>query len=76
MQPWLYYVPISLEMDEVPEVVRYLVEEEGRGLAKELALKGREWTQRALRPVDQVVYLYRLLLELSRLQDPERITMQ
>ena len=77
LQPWLHYIPISLEMDEVPEVVRYLVqEEEGRALAKELAMKGREWTQRALRPVDQVIYLYRLLLELARLQDPMRIAMQ
>ncbi|KAM3424967.1 hypothetical protein BST61_g6938 [Cercospora zeina] len=73
LQPWLHYIPISLEMTELPEVVRYFVEEEeGRALAKELALAGREWAQKSLRPEDQVVYLYRLLLELARLQDPVR----
>lgn len=73
LQPWLHYIPISLEMTELAEVVRYFVEErEGRVLAKELALAGREWALRSMRPVDQVVYIYRLLLELARLQDPER----
>lgn len=60
-------------MEELPEVVRYLTEEdEGRELAQRLAEKGREWTKRALRPVDQVVYLFRLMLELARVQDPAR----
>ncbi|EME41584.1 glycosyltransferase family 90 protein [Dothistroma septosporum NZE10] len=73
LQPWLHYVPISLGMDELPEVVRYLVEEEeGRELAERLAMKGRQWTLKALRPVDQVVYLYRMMLELARAQDPKR----
>lgn len=73
LQPWLHYIPISLEMTELAEVVRYFVEErEGRALAKELALSGAEWAQKSMRPVDQVVYIYRLLLELARLQDPKR----
>jgi hypothetical protein len=73
LQPWQHYVPISLGMEELPEVVRYLVgEEEGRELAALLAENGRQWSLRALRPVDQVIYLYRLMLELSRLQDPTR----
>ncbi|KAI5367772.1 Putative glycosyl transferase CAP10 domain-containing protein [Septoria linicola] len=74
LQPWLHYVPVSLAMDELPEVVRYFVEEaEGRELAQEMAIKGREWSLQVLRPVDQVIYLYRLLLELARLQDPARV---
>jgi hypothetical protein len=73
LQPWQHYVPISLGMEELPEVVRYLVgEKEGRELAALLAENGRQWSLRALRPVDQVIYLYRLMLELSRLQDPTR----
>lgn len=73
LQPWLHFVPISLEMKELPEVVRYLVEEEeGRVLAKNLALEGREWALKVLRREDQVIYLYRLLLELARVQDPNR----
>jgi len=74
LQPWLHYVPISLGMEELPEVVRYLsVEREGQQLAELLAAKGREWSLRALRPVDQAIYLYRLMLELARLQDPDRL---
>lgn len=74
LQPWLHYVPISLGMEELPEVVRYLsVEDEGQQLAALLAEKGRQWSLRALRPVDQAIYLYRLMLELARLQDPNRL---
>jgi hypothetical protein len=74
LQPWLHYVPISLGMEELPEVVRYLsLEREGQQLAELLAAKGREWSLRALRPVDQAIYLYRLMLELARLQDPDRL---
>lgn len=72
--PWWHYVPISLAMDELPEVVRYLtVEDEGKEIAALLADEGRQWSLRSLRPVDQVIYIYRLMLELSRLQDPSRL---
>ncbi|KAM0691459.1 hypothetical protein Q7P36_010230 [Cladosporium allicinum] len=73
LKPWLHYVPVSLGMGELPEVVRYLCEEEeGRALAALMAEEGRRWSRRALRPVDQAVYLYRLMLELARLRDPGR----
>jgi hypothetical protein len=73
LQPWLHYVPISLGMGELPEVVRYLSdEEEGRQIAAMLAERGRRWSLRALRPVDQAIYVFRLMLELARLQDPGR----
>jgi hypothetical protein len=73
LQPWQHYVPISLSVEDLPEVVRYLVnEEEGQQLAAQMAERGREWSLRALRPVDQAVYLFRLMIELSRLQDPSR----
>ncbi|KAM0703792.1 hypothetical protein Q7P35_009731 [Cladosporium inversicolor] len=73
LQPWLHYVPISLGLEDLPEVVRYLAdEEEGRQVAAVPAERGREWSLRVLRPVDQAVYLFRLMLELARLQDPGR----
>ena len=73
LEPWLHYVPVSLGMEELPEVVRYLCEEEeGRRLAGLMAEGGRRWSRRGLRPVDQAIYLYRLMLELARLQDPRR----
>ncbi|GAB7335604.1 hypothetical protein MBLNU13_g07933t2 [Cladosporium sp. NU13] len=73
LQLWLHYIPISLGMKDLPEVVRYLAdEEEGRQIAAMLAEKGRQWSLRALRPVDQAIYVFRLMLELARLQDPDR----
>jgi hypothetical protein len=73
LQPWQHYVPISLSLEDLPEVVRYLVdEEEGQQMAAQMAERGREWSLRALRPVDQAIYLFRLMIELSRLQDPSR----
>jgi hypothetical protein len=60
-------------MEDLPEVVRYMVdEEEGRQVAALMAEKGRQWSLQALRPVDQVIYLFRLMIELSRLQEPSR----
>ena len=73
LQPWLHYIPISLGMQDLPEVVRYLAdEEEGRRVAAMLAERGRQWSLRALRPIDQAIYVFRLMLELARLQDPDR----
>jgi len=73
LQPWQHYVPISLSVEDLPEVVRYLViEEEGQQMAAQMAEIGREWSLRALRPVDQAIYLFPLMIELSRLQNPSR----
>jgi hypothetical protein len=73
LQPWLHYVPISLGMEDLPEAVRYLTDDEdGRQIAAVMAERGRQWSLRVLRPVDQAVYIYRLMLELARLQDPGR----
>ena len=71
--PWAHYIPVSQGMEELPELVRYLTSSEsGRQRAREIADLGREWYSRALRHVDMSIYLYRLLLELARIQDPAR----
>ncbi len=71
--PWVHYVPVSLSMEELPEIVSYLTSTEaGRKRAKEMAAQGREWFSEAFREVDMTIYVYRLLLELARLQDPKR----
>lgn len=71
--PWVHFVPISQSMEELPEVVRWLTStEKGRMKAKEMADAGRKWYREALRDVDKGIYLYRLMLELGRVQDPER----
>ncbi|KAK7741754.1 hypothetical protein SLS53_004817 [Cytospora paraplurivora] len=72
--PWLHYVPVSTGMEELPELVRFLTGTvAGRGVAERVAEEGRGWYDRAVGPVHQGLYLYRLLLELGWLQDPARV---
>ncbi|POS77313.1 hypothetical protein DHEL01_v204293 [Diaporthe helianthi] len=71
--PWLHYIPVSQSMDELPELVSHLTSTEaGRQAAKHVAEAGREWFGKAFREVDRSIYVYRLLLEIARLQDPAR----
>ncbi|PVH78318.1 glycosyltransferase family 90 protein, partial [Cadophora sp. DSE1049] len=72
--PWVHYVPVSQGLGEVPELVMFLTStRKGQRLAREIAEMGREWFGRAFRDVDLSVYVYRLMLEMARLQDPERL---
>ncbi len=71
--PWVHFIPVSQGIEELPEIVSYLtLSESGRQRAREIAEQGREWSARALRDVDASVYLYRLMLELGRLQNSDR----
>ncbi|KAG6040804.1 hypothetical protein E4U41_007021 [Claviceps citrina] len=71
--PWVHYFPVSQHMEDLPELVSFLTAtERGRRRAREVAEQGREWASRALRETDMAVYVYRLMLELARLQDVER----
>jgi hypothetical protein len=71
--PWVHYVPVSLGMMELPEIVSWLTgHERGQEMAREAAEMGQQWYSKGLREVDMAIYLYRLLLELARLQDRER----
>lgn len=71
--PWVHYVPVSQSLEELPELVVYLTStDRGRRTAREIAEQGREWYYQALREADLSVYVYRLVLELARLQDPGR----
>ncbi|KAF5552546.1 glycosyltransferase family 90 [Fusarium napiforme] len=71
--PWLHYVPISQSMEELPELVFYLTSTaSGKEVARRIAERGRQWHARAFREVDIGLYIYRLLLEMARLQDPQR----
>ncbi|KAI1917690.1 hypothetical protein LOZ12_001785 [Ophidiomyces ophidiicola] len=74
LEPWLHYIPVSQSMEEVPELVSFLTSTTiGQRRAKEIAESGRDWFSRAFREIDLAIYTYRLLLELARLQDPERL---
>lgn len=71
--PWVHFVPVSLSMEELPEIMRYMTSDEtGRRIAKEIADAGKEWHAKVLRPEDFTIYLYRLMLELARVMDPSR----
>ncbi|KAK8069842.1 Capsule-associated protein [Apiospora phragmitis] len=73
LAPWVHYVPVSQGLGELPELVLYLTATEaGQRRAREIADEGRDWFRRAFREVDFAIYMYRLLLELARVQDPER----
>ena len=62
--PWVHYVPLSLQMRGYVEILRFFEEEEeGRLIARDIALGGKEWAQTALRNEDMEVYMFRLLLE-------------
>lgn len=73
LRAWVHYVPVSQGMEELAELVRYFLETaEGQKRAKEVAEWGSEWFAKSMREVDRSVYLYRLLLELARVQDIKR----
>ena len=71
--PWVHYVPVSMGMEELPELVMWLTSTEmGKEMAREIGEMGSEWMKRGMREVDRGIYMYRLILELARLQDPKR----
>jgi len=73
LMPWVHYIPVSQSMEELPELVQYLLlNKKGQAIAKEVAEQGRDWFGKAFRQVDMSIYMYRLLLELARLQDLNR----
>jgi hypothetical protein len=71
--PWVHYIPVSQSMKELPELMTYFTSTEaGQRRTKKIAEQGRDWFSKAFREVDRAIYTYRLLLELARLQDPDR----
>ncbi|GIJ84801.1 F-actin-capping protein subunit beta [Aspergillus pseudoviridinutans] len=72
LMPWVHYIPVSQSMEELPEIVMYFTSEAGQKRAREIAEEGREWFSKAFRKEDLTIYMYRVLLELARLQDPKR----
>lgn len=71
--PWYHYVPVSLDMGELPELVFFLTStERGRLVAERIAEQGKDWYGKAFREVDMRLYVWRVLLELSRVVDGGR----
>lgn len=76
LKPWVHYIPVSQSMEELPETVRFFTSKKGQEKAREIAENGHDWFSKSLRPVDLTIYLYRLLLEMARLQDVNRPAFQ
>ncbi|RVD88596.1 uncharacterized protein DFL_002774 [Arthrobotrys flagrans] len=71
--PWVHYVPLSLDMAESSEVLRYFTaEKEGKEGIKKVASQGRSWAKKVLRKEDFEVWFFRLLLEFGRVIDDNR----
>ncbi|KAJ5461014.1 uncharacterized protein N7458_002566 [Penicillium daleae] len=71
--PWVHYVPINKDANEIPELVRFFEQDpEGKRIAKSIGVGGQEWARKTLRKEDMDVYLFRLLLEYARVQDDNR----
>lgn len=62
--PWVHYVPLNKNVDEVPELIRFFEQDPaGQEIAKTIAEGGQAWANRVLRNEDMEVYMFRLLLE-------------
>ena len=71
--PWVHYVPVSLDMAELPEIMRFFAEtDRGKEKAWEIAKQGGEWARTALRREDCGAVVFRMLLEYARLVDDNR----
>jgi hypothetical protein len=71
--PWLHYIAVSQSMNELPELMRFLATtSKGQKISHRIAEAGREWYFKAMTPIHQGIYLYRLMLELAWLQDESR----
>lgn len=71
--PWIHYLPVRMDVDDLPEMVRFLTQDsEGRDLGHQVAQESRDWALRVLRKVDMQLYVWRLLLEYARVVDTQR----
>ena len=66
--PWVHYVPVSVSMLEVPELMRFFTSSErGRELAGRIADRGKRWIDERGRREDLSAGLARVVLEYKRL---------
>lgn len=71
--PWVHYIPLSMDLNDFPEMVRYLTQEpEGQTLGKKVADEGRKWANTVLRKEDMKLVFWRLMLEYARVLDDNR----
>jgi Glycosyl transferase family 90 len=68
--PWKHFVPMDNTFMDMWSILEFFFQHDDQ--ADKIALEGREWADRVLREKDMLVYVYRLLLEYARINDPNR----
>ncbi|KAF4762603.1 hypothetical protein HAV15_005310 [Penicillium sp. str.  len=62
--PWVHYVPINKDGNEIPELIRFFEEDPaGQQIARTIGEEGQSWAARTIRNDDIDVYMFRLFLE-------------
>lgn len=73
--PWVHYVPVSMDLEEIAELMRYFeIEQEGKKAIQKIAQESRKWAKAVLRKEDFEIWFFRLLLEYGRVIDDNRET--
>ncbi|TLS24028.1 hypothetical protein PpBr36_08397 [Pyricularia pennisetigena] len=86
LRPWLHFVPVDLRYTALHSTWAYFMGLDGRGKIKGrdpgveahldnavwIADQGKKWAERAMRPTDAQIYLFRLLLEWGRIISDDR----
>ncbi|KAF3480554.1 uncharacterized protein GIQ15_05901 [Arthroderma uncinatum] len=77
LTPWVHYIPVSMDLTEFPELVRFFTAEpEGQELGKKIAETSREWAREAIRMEDLRLAFWRIMLEYARVMSDDRDSMQ
>ncbi|THY35634.1 hypothetical protein D6D01_01110 [Aureobasidium pullulans] len=70
LMPWVHFLPLSLEGNEIWEMMRFLGQtERGEEVGADIAKTSSEWAGKVLRRVDMELVVLRLVLEYARLFD-------
>lgn len=74
--PWVHYIPLSMDANELPEIMKFLVQDKrGKEIGQRIARESRSWANITLRKIDLQLAFLRLLLEYGRLMSDDRDTL-
>ncbi|KDE09281.1 hypothetical protein MVLG_00599 [Microbotryum lychnidis-dioicae p1A1 Lamole] len=72
IEPWVHYVPVKLDYSDLYDTMTFFVgTPQGKGahdaLAQKIGAAGQKWAATHWRKADMAAYMYRLVLEYSRI---------
>lgn len=74
--PWKHFVPMDSTYVDMLGIMDYFLGANGRhgrdDVAERIATDGKEWAEKVLRREDMLIYVYRLVLEYTRITHDER----